>query len=87
MATIKELDDNGPDGSRFGKAATSLIGFYGATPAVQPSATAQSAVATTASTTTTPYGYTTSAQAEGVVTLLNQIRSDLVTLGLLKGSA
>lgn len=68
-------------------ATTDLNGWYGATPVVQPAATAQSAVTTTASTTTTPYGYTTSAQADGIVTLLNRIRTDLVTLGLIKGSA
>lgn len=77
-AVIRQLESGG---------ATSLWGFYGATPVVQPAATAQSAVTTTASTTTTPFGYTTSAQANGIVTLLNQIRSDLVTLGLIKGSA
>jgi UDP-N-acetyl-D-mannosaminuronic acid transferase (WecB/TagA/CpsF family) len=68
-------------------ATTDKIAFYGATPVVQPAATAQSAVTTTAATTTTPAGYTTTAQANGIVTLLNQIRSDLITLGLIKGSA
>lgn len=87
QSLINELDDGGSAGTRLGRSATeSLVAFYGKTPVVQPTATAQSAVATTASTTTTPYGYTTSAQAEGIVTLLNRIRTDLVNLGLIKGS-
>lgn len=89
--------------------ATGALGFYGATPVVQPSGASQSAVPTTAITTvvttaataTSPYGYATSTQADAIVaavnslisrvsadtTLVNQMRSDLVTLGLLKGSA
>lgn len=70
------------------KLEADTMGFFGATPTeAQLAATAQSAVATTAATSTSPFGYTTSAQANGIVTLLNQIRSDLVTLGLIKGSA
>lgn len=71
---------------RLSTGATDSMGFFGATPTTQPAATAQSAVTTTAATTTTPWGYTTSTQADGIVTLLNRIRTDLVTLGLIKGS-
>jgi len=74
------------DNVQVGGTAAGKVGFFGATPIVQPAATAQSAVTTTASTTTTPFGYTTSAQAEGIVTLLNRIRTDLVSLGIVKGS-
>lgn len=71
-----------------GNAAGAAVGFFGVTAVTtQPAATAQSAVTTTASTTTTPYGYTTSAQAEGIVTLLNRLRTDLIAVGLIKGSA
>lgn len=98
-----------PDGYSLGTAVTDKVGFYGTTPAVQPSGTAQSAVATTAITTvvttaatsTSPYGFSTSTQADAIVaavnslisrvsantTLSNQVRSDLVTLGVIKGSA
>lgn len=60
---VKELSDKGPDGTRLGQSSADLVGFYGATPVVQPSATAQSAVATTtittgASTTITSVGST-----------------------------
>jgi len=74
--------------------------YYGASPITQPSGSTQAAVATTAittaaiTTTTGAYGYATTTQANNVAviadacrTLVNQLRSDLVTLGLIKGSA
>ena len=82
--------------AQIGDATTDTLGFYGATPVVQPSATAQSAVATTAITTlaTTPTATDIAVAVNSLisrqsanVTLVNQIRSDLVTLGILKGSA
>ena len=75
--------------------------YYGASPITQPSGSAQAAVATTAITTAAittstggAYGYATTTQANNIAaiadaarTLVNQLRSDLVTLGLIKGSA
>ncbi len=83
------------------------IGFFGETG--QPASSSQAAVTgtigaavgTTAATTTTPWGFSTSTQADGIRTLLNtcradiasittlvnQLRTDLVNLGLIKGSA
>lgn len=81
---------------QIGDAATDTVGFYGATPAVQPAATAQSAVATTAITTlaTTPTATDIAVAVNALITrvaavvaLSNQQRADLVTLGLQKGSA
>ena len=73
--------------------------YYGASPITQPSGSTQAAVATTAittaaiTTTTNAYGYATTTQANNIAviadacrTLVNQLRSDLVTLGLIKGS-
>jgi UDP-N-acetyl-D-mannosaminuronic acid transferase (WecB/TagA/CpsF family) len=77
----------GGDGFQMGAAATDKIGFYGATPVVQRSGAVQAALATTVSTTTTPYGYTTQAQADAIVTLVNEIRATLVQNGMIKGSA
>lgn len=74
------------DGYQVGGAATSLIGFYGATPVAQPTSSGEAAVTTTAATTSTPYGFSTSTQANAIVTLVNQLRADLVTLGIIKGS-
>mgnify|MGYP001562024649 CR=1 FL=1 len=64
--------------------ALHIIGFSGGG---QPASANEAAVGTTASTTTSPAGYTTTTQANGIVTLVNQLRADLVDLGLIKGSA
>lgn len=61
-------------------------GFYGATPVAQRSGAAQAAAATTAATSTQPFGYS-EAQANAIVALVNEIRATLVALGLMKGSA
>lgn len=74
-------------GTCLGQSATEKISFYNATPVVQPSGAGQDAVATTAATSTSPWGFSTSTQADAVVTLVNKLRSDLTTLGLIKGSA
>jgi hypothetical protein len=75
------------EGTSFGQDPADKISFYGETPVAQQSGAAQAAVATTAATTTTPHGYSTGTQADGIVTLLNEIRSVLVDTGLMKGSA
>jgi len=86
MPTYEYLGNGNPDGTIIGQTSTELIAFYAATPVAQPSGSAQGAVSTAAATTGAAiYGFT-SAQANGIVALLNQIRSDLVTLGLIKGS-
>ena len=84
-------------GSKIGTATTQKLSFYNSTPIVQPSSASQAAVVAAAVVTTTPtlgaYGYTL-AQATSIITLVNEIRplvnelrSALVTLGLIKGSA
>lgn len=69
-------------------------GFYGVTPTTRPTAytqtystadkthanAAQTAVATTGATNVTPFGYTTSAQANDIVTQLNNARADILDL-------
>ena len=79
----------GPDGigKTFGKSATDTIGFYGKTPIVQRAGAAQAAVGTTAATTTTPWGFGSSTQADAVITLVNEMRAAMVLLGLIKGEA
>jgi hypothetical protein len=74
-------------GTQFGTAAAQKLGFHGATPAIQRAGAAQAAVVTTASTQTTPYGFSTQAQADSIVTLVNELRAALVEKGLLKGAA
>lgn len=74
--------------------------YFGADVIAQPASASQAAVATTAittaavTTTTGAYGFATTTQLNNAMTILaacrtlvNQLRSDLVTLGLIKGSA
>ena len=78
-STTVALGQGSPN--QIGTAATSLVGFYGATPIVQR--TKATAVATTAATSTTnAYGYTTAAQADAIVTAVNAIIVNLTDLGL-----
>jgi hypothetical protein len=76
------------------------LGFYGVTPVTRPSAYTQtystaaktnpnmtaSTVSTTASTNVAPYGYTTSAQADAIVTTLNALITDVTDLKKLVNS-
>lgn len=83
MSTIMYLGDQAPDGVCLGKDSSNPLGFYGATPAARTAFSA-AAVATTVaiSTTTTKWGFETSTQANAIVSLVNEIRAALVTLGL-----
>ena len=67
----------------IGAVATSLVGFYGATPIVRPSSASQGAVTTSATATTTVLR----AQLTATAVLANALRSALVNLGLIKGAA
>lgn len=85
MATYEYVCKEQDDGAYIGKAATSKVGFFGTTPAVQPSSASQAAVTTSVTTTATTTALATDVAA--LIVLANQLRSELVTLGLLKGSA
>lgn len=74
-------------GTKIGTTTTQKIGFYNTTPVAQRSGAAQAAVATTAATQTSPWGYTTQAQADAIVTLVNELRAAMVAIGIIKGSA
>lgn len=80
MATVEQIGGQTPDGMTLGKAATNKISFFGASPVVQQ-ATA-TAPATTAATTTTPWGFATSTQANALVTLSVALKTALDNLGL-----
>lgn len=74
----------------LGQSSTEALGFYGATASAQPSTGNQADILSTSAVSIasagTPWGYATSTQANAIVTLVRQLRSDLVTLGLIKGS-
>ena len=73
-------------GTKIATATTQKLGFHNATPVIQRTNANQAAVDTTGATNTTPFGYTTAAQANGIITLLNELRSALVEKGIIKGS-
>lgn len=80
---VEYLGSNGPDGTVLGLTSSEAIGFYGATPAAR-TAFSNSAVVTTlaVSTTSNIWGFSTSTQANAIVSMVNEIRAALVTLGL-----
>lgn len=96
MSGETQLHDGNDAGVMIGGSTSQLVGFYGTTPADQPASTAQSAVATTALTTITDIVTTASltgafnsvvTRVSALTTLVNSLRTDLVELGLIKGSA
>lgn len=87
MADYQRLDDGNSDGTQIGGAATDKVGFYGTTPAVQPSGANQAALTLTTITSSTPFGFVTATAASAAVQLLVEIRAALVTLGVIKGSS
>lgn len=85
------------DGITIGQSATDLVGFYAATPVVQPTSASQAAITNSAGGTasattglqalTASYNSTLIANSFAtIVVLLNKMRADLVELGLIKGS-
>lgn len=89
------------DGIYVGQDSADKVGFYGTTPAAQPSGASQAAVTAIGTVTISAvtgtaggiHGFSSStqaaalvAQAEAAITLVNKLRSDLVTLGVIAGS-
>lgn len=73
-------------GTKIADGTTQKLGFHNATPTAQRAGAAQAAVDTTGATSSTPFGYS-EAQANGIVTLLNELRAALVQKGVIKGAA
>jgi uncharacterized protein YkwD len=82
----RNVKTSGLNGTKISTTASQKIAFHGSTPVIQRTSASQAAVATTAATQTTPYGYTTAAQANAIVTLVNELRAALVEKGIIKGS-
>ena len=78
------LDDGNDDGTIFGQDSSALISIWGATPGTQASHI--TSVSTAAATTTTPYGYAASTQADAIVTAVNAILVALENFGILATS-
>lgn len=76
-------------GSKIGTAVSQKIGFWNATPVIQQASAAQGAVTPstdlTGGDTVSAAGVLAAVQA--VETLVNRLRADLVTVGIIKGAA
>lgn len=80
---VQQLTNRSTDGCNMGYDSSDPISFYGATPAARTAFTAAAVVTTNAvSTTSSIWGFSTSTQANAIVSLVNEIRAALVTLGL-----
>lgn len=79
--TATYVGDGSPEGTIVGRSG-GKVGFFGAAPTVQDAITTTvgSAVANTAATSATPFGYTTAAQADAIVANVNALRVDLLAL-------
>jgi len=88
MPTIEQVTYNSPDGATMGNSITEKISFYGVTPIVQRSGSAQVTLTlTTIATADSGWMFKTS---DGMVSLFAQveeIRAALVAVGLIKGAA
>ena len=80
---LNVLGDNNPDGNTVGRTGTDKAGMHGAA-AVQAAFVA--AVAATGASNSSPYGYTTAAQADAIVTLVNAMRTALINHGIMAAS-
>lgn len=85
MAVV-QLSDGNDDGTVLGQSTTDKIGFYNATPVVQR-AHADQAAAPAGGTGATAGAYDTAANRDALIALVNEMRTVLVNLGLMKGAA
>jgi len=78
----KQLSDYDSEGTCLGQDSSDKIGFYGETPAARRTGTFTTVTTTAASNTTDAWGFTTSTQANGIVSTLNEVVAVLVASGL-----
>lgn len=76
----KQLSDGGTDGTTVGQSAADKVGFHGVAPIAQAALT--TAPVATASTSTTPFGYT-QAQADAIVAWIRAADTALRNKGLI----
>jgi hypothetical protein len=82
---IEYLGNGNSNGTSLGLSATEKVGFYGTTPVTQPASASQAAVATTV--TATKVTTQIAVDLAAAIVLVNQLRSELVTLGIISGEA
>ena len=83
MADYQIVTDNRPDGAMIGLTSSEKLAIYGGTPPARPSA--PTAVATTvavSSVSTSTWAYSSSTQANAIVTAVNTLIGIVTSLGL-----
>lgn len=84
---VNQLSDGNVEGTTLGQSTSDLVAFHGSAPSAQRSGTDQAAVSTsTAIAVSSGYGFSTMAQANAIIALVNEIRATLVAKGLMAGS-
>ncbi len=84
MANELQVSDGRPEGTKIGQSAADLVAFHGATPVAQ--ASVLTPVGTTAATSSSPVGFSTTTQANDIVTQLNAVILALKNKGILAAS-
>lgn len=82
MAIYQNVTYGNPDGALIGLTSSEKIAFYGGTPAARQSAPTAVETTVAISTTTTKWGYSTSTQANAIVTAVNTLIGIVTTLGI-----
>lgn len=85
----EQVSYNSPDGAQLGKSATlDKVAFFGSTPIVQPTSSAQgvTGVVSVGTLSATVWGFSCSATYYATINLIEAMRTALVNLGLIKGS-
>jgi hypothetical protein len=77
-----QMQAPGVDGHVIGRSSSDKIAFFGGTPASRPSAPTAVATTVAISTTTTKWGYSTSTQANAIVTAVNTLIGIVTSLGM-----
>lgn len=97
-ANVSQTPNNLSGGTQMGATASSLEGFYGATPVAQPAGAAQALVTDSSGGTAAPTNgiaaltgtYNSTILANAIATIAaqsNAMQAALVSVGLMKGSA
>lgn len=86
MANATNIVLNTSTGTKIGTATNQKLGFFNATPIIQPADAAQAA-APAGGTGTAAGGWDTAANRNAAINTINAMRTALVNLGLIKGSA
>lgn len=89
LADAANVASNATTGTKIGTATSQKLGFWNATPVIQQASAAQAAVTPSTSFTgsDTVDKATVLAAVQAVETLVNRLRLDLVTTGIIKGAA